>query len=74
MPIRLIRGASFDAETTKLLALAYDKACELAGPDIPEALKERFAKRIIAYATRGERDPEKLIEYAVRKPEVPKTG
>jgi hypothetical protein len=75
MPIRLIRGSSFDAETTKLLAEAYDKACQLAGSGITDALKERFARRIIAYATRGERDLKKLIAYAVRKSEeFPKVG
>jgi hypothetical protein len=63
MPIRLIEGASFDPETTRLLGLAYERACENVAPDVREPL----AKRIIEAARRGERDIEKLINYGLGK-------
>jgi hypothetical protein len=63
MPIRLIQGASFDAETTRLLGLAYERACEGLAPDV--TVQEAIAKRIIVAAKRGERDVERLIEYGL---------
>ena len=63
MPIRLIQVASFDPETTRLLGLAYERACEGVGPDV--TVREALAKRIIEVARRGERDLDKLIEYGL---------
>jgi hypothetical protein len=63
MPIRIIQGASFDSETTGLLALAYERASEGVAPD--KTVREAIAKRIIEAAKRGERDLEKLIEYGL---------
>ena len=63
MPIRLIQGTSFDSETTRLLGLAYERACESVGGDM--TLREALAKRIIEAARRGERDVEGLIEYGL---------
>jgi hypothetical protein len=63
VPIQLIQGASFDAETTRLLGLAYERACEGLAPDVP--VQEAIAKRIIVDAKRGERDVERLIEYGL---------
>jgi hypothetical protein len=63
MPIRLIQGASFNPETTRLLGLAYERACESVSPDV--TVREALAKRIIEAARRGERDLDKLIEYGV---------
>jgi hypothetical protein len=63
MPIRLIQGASFDAETTRLLGLAYERACEDLAPDV--TVREAVAKRIIVAANDGERDVERLIKYGL---------
>jgi hypothetical protein len=65
MPIRLIQGASFDAETTRLLGLAYERACEGLAPDV--TVREAIAKRIIVAAKRGERDVGRLIKYGLGK-------
>ena len=65
MPIRLIQGSSFDPETTRLLGLAYERACEGVAAD--RTVREALAKRIIEAAKRGERDLEKLIEYGLGK-------
>ena len=65
MPIRLIQGACFDPETTRLLGLAYERACEHAALDA--TVREPLAKRIIEAGRRGERDPEKLVEYGLGK-------
>jgi len=45
MPTRLIQGVSFDGETTRLLGLAYERACESVAPDV--IVREALAKRII---------------------------
>ncbi len=67
MAIRIIQGASFDPETTRLLGLAYERACESVAPDV--TVREALAKRIIQAATHGERDLEKLIEYGLGRNE-----
>ena len=67
MPIRIIHGASFDPETTGLLGLAYERACESMAPDV--TVREALAKRILQAATHGERDLEKLIEYGLGRNE-----
>jgi hypothetical protein len=63
MPIRLIQGASFDPETTRLLGLAYERACKNVALDM--TVREALAKRIIEAAKRGEREIEGLIEYGL---------
>jgi hypothetical protein len=69
MPIPLIlQGASFDAETTRLLGLAYERACEDLAPDV--TVREAVAKRIIVAANDGERDVERLIKYGLGKDDL----
>ena len=63
MLIRLIEGASFDPESTRLLVLAYERACESVAPDM--TIREALAKRIIEAAKRGERNLEGLIKYGL---------
>ena len=65
MPLRLIQGATFDPETTRLLVLAYERAAESVATD--KTIREAVAKRIIEAAKRGERDLEKLISYGLGK-------
>jgi hypothetical protein len=59
-PIRLIRNAAFDPETTALMGLAYEKAI-LDCADEPA--RELIARRIIEAARRGERDLDRLAAY-----------
>jgi len=68
MLFQLIQGASFDAETTRLLGLAYERACEGLAPDV--TVREAVAKRIIAAAKGGERDVERLINYGLGKDDM----
>ena len=65
MPVLLMQGASFDAETTRLLGLAYERACDGVPQDV--TVREALAKRIIVAARRGERDLERLIKYGLGK-------
>ena len=62
----LIEGAAFEPETIALLIQAYDAAVRLVGRDQPPLVLETIAKRILEIAGRGERDPRKLVEYAMR--------
>jgi hypothetical protein len=58
---------AFDPETVKTLCEAYDKACKrLHDTGQPYLVSEVIAQRIIATAKRGERDPERLCEVALK--------
>jgi hypothetical protein len=54
---------SFNADDTALVCETFDKICqELHGSGQVDNVKEIVAKRIIAIASRGERDPQKMRE------------
>ena len=56
---------AFNPEATQTLCQAFDKVCStVAGGDRSEFVKELIARRVIALAERGERDPDKLAEAA----------
>ena len=65
----------FDAETTKILASAFDAAWEEintshglpAGAQQVAETRELLAKHIMALAQRGERSPNRLIKNALRR-------
>jgi hypothetical protein len=63
---RLIQGAAFDPETVVLLTRAYESAVALIGQNQPPIVLETIAKHIVEIAGRGERDPQKMVEFAVR--------
>ena len=68
MPIRpYLDGHRFDAETTRLMGIAFETAVvALQRPDgIGEPLREAIAHKIIDLAKAGERDPERLCEAAL---------
>jgi hypothetical protein len=65
-PHKLIQGAAFDPETVRLLSQAYATAVRLVGKGQPPPVLETMAKRIIESAGGGERDPQKMAEYAIR--------
>ena len=51
---------------TSLVGQAFDKVCSKLGDQRqPPSLKESIAKRLIAIADHGERDPEKMGEAAM---------
>ncbi len=57
---------AFDSETTALLVAAYEKA--IAGIEsrgLPRIMHEVAARRIIALASKGERDAERLCAAAL---------
>jgi hypothetical protein len=65
-PHRLIEGAAFEPEIIVLMTRAYQAAVKQVGKGQPQPVLETLAKRIIEIAGSGERDPQKMIEYAVR--------
>jgi hypothetical protein len=53
----------FDPEATQSLCIAFDKVCStVADRDRSEFVKELIARKVIALAERGERDPDKLAQ------------
>ena len=59
-------GAVFDDHTTKIMGEAFDAACkDLHDTGQPSIVYEVVATRIIEAAKSGERDPEKLRDWAL---------
>ena len=65
-PQRLIEGAAFEPEIVVLMTRAYQAAVKRVGKGQPMLVLETLAKRIIEVAGRGERDPQKMVDHAVR--------
>ena len=60
------RGGSFDAEATAILIKAYESAVvAIARRGQPSNLCEIAARRIIAMASKGERNPDRLCAAAL---------
>jgi hypothetical protein len=57
------RDIKFDPETVAMLGTAFDKTiAALHDGRQPEIVRETIAKRIIALAAKGERNPDRLCE------------
>ena len=57
---------SFDAAATEALVRAYENATGGRGQSPPSAtIREIIARRIITAAMKGERDPDRLSEFAL---------
>jgi hypothetical protein len=71
VPIRTFtEPGAFDPEAIAVMTEAFDAACEKLGDiDQPEVAREVIAGRIIAAVKFGERDPARLLEAALRKPD-----
>jgi hypothetical protein len=62
----VISDRSFDTEQVATIGEAFDKACkEMRDKGQPASLQESIAKRLVEIAARGERDPDKMCEYAL---------
>jgi len=58
--------SAFAPEEVKTIIDAYDKACALLDDGgQPDIVNEIIAKKIIALAAQGERDPDKLCKGAL---------
>ena len=66
MDSMLIQNSGFDDAATLAMGEAFDKACKsLRSFGTACTVREIIAKRIIAVATNGERDPARLHEQAL---------
>jgi hypothetical protein len=64
--LRGLNNSGFDPDAIKCLAVAYEDACaELHLPTETTSLKEIVAKKIIAHAQGGERNPIVLRDAVV---------
>jgi hypothetical protein len=60
------REIAFDPDDTAALSAAYEKAnAQLRGSAYTDLVREIIAKRIIATALKGERDPDRLCRSAL---------
>ena len=63
-----LSGERFDSETLRVLGIALEMArCVLRAEERSEDTDTIIAKHIIALALRGERDAERLCDYALAK-------
>jgi len=61
---------AFGPEAIAAMSEVFDAACkELGDTSPPEGIRETIAKRIITEAKLGERDPVRLQDAALRKPD-----
>jgi hypothetical protein len=69
MPIRhYLQGHRFDAETVRLMGIAYEMALvALLQRRREDPLREAAAHKIIELAKAGERNPERLCEGALKQ-------
>ena len=69
MPIRPhLDGHKFDPETIRVMGLAFEMALvALRLPDRGDLANEIVARKIIALAKAGERDPERLCEGVLQE-------
>jgi hypothetical protein len=67
MPIRIFLkdGHSFDDEAIRVMGLAFVCARSALRIPIDDTASPEIAKRIIELATSGERDPDKLCDFAI---------
>lgn len=64
--VDLFHSSAFDPETVQVLCNAFDKARALMHDrGQPDIVNEVVAQRIIAFAKRGERDPDRLCVMAL---------
>ncbi len=64
--LSLVRDAVFGPDDSRAMGAAFEKACQtLRGGGQPDIAKESIAKRIIALAQEGERDPDRLCEHTL---------
>jgi hypothetical protein len=61
-----LKQAAFDTEATAALGAAYDRAIAGFGSKPPKAVREVIAKRIVILASKGECNPLRLCEAALR--------
>jgi len=61
-------GERFDAETTRLLGIAFETAIQaLHNWGVIDSPREALATTIIGFAKAGERDPDRLCDAAVER-------
>lgn len=64
---RLLKNLALGPDDIKVLTAAYEEALRALGlKDRADPATEMIAKKIIELAQRGERDPVRLREYAIR--------
>jgi hypothetical protein len=67
MPIRqYLQSHRFDAETVRLLGIAFEMALVLQQRREIDPLRAAIAQKIIELAETGERDPERLCDEALK--------
>ena len=62
----LIQDGVFDDAATLAMVIAFDQACKSLPHPCHNAVREIIAKKIVEAAKKGEREPEKLREQALR--------
>ena len=58
---------AFDDDATRAMSLAFDRACiSLRASGMATIVRELIAQRIVEVAVRGERDPARLHDQALK--------
>jgi hypothetical protein len=66
MPIaQFLQGQKFDAETTRVMSVAYEMVHVALGPDRGDVVNEIIAKRVIELAKGGVTNPDRVCEQTL---------
>ena len=61
-----VKAGEFNEEAAQAIGAAFDAACKALGDTgQPQVVQDVIAGRIIDEARRGERDPQRLCDYAL---------
>jgi len=64
---QFLKDSDFGPEETKIIGAAYQRACEELGlTNKSEQIKQLVAKRVLAIAQTGERNPQWISDRVVR--------
>ena len=63
---RLLKNRAFGPDEIRVLSTAYEETLRTLRLDRSDPATEMIAKKIIELAQRGERDPARLREHALR--------
>ena len=66
MIAELVQDGVFDDTATLAMVIAFDRACKSLPHPSHNAAREIIAKKIVEAAKRGENNPDKLKEQALR--------
>lgn len=71
---RLFKNKAFEPETISVMTSAYAEVCRTLGVNDRDHAADVVAKKVIEFAQRGERNPDRLREHVLQAMQTARTG